>query len=60
MKKNRFLFGLPAILLALGLIFSACDLLGEKEDEKENETNAPKQYTVTYNANGGSGTAPSP
>ncbi|MDR0635496.1 MAG: InlB B-repeat-containing protein [Treponema sp.] len=52
MKKNRFLFGLPAMLLALGLVLSACDLLGEKENE-------PKRYTVTYDANGGSGTAPS-
>ncbi|MDR1400104.1 MAG: InlB B-repeat-containing protein [Treponema sp.] len=55
MKKNRFLFGLPAILLALGLVFSACDVLGEKE----NEPNDPIQYTVTYSVNGGSGTAPS-
>ena len=45
---------MPAILLALGLVLSACVILGEK-----NEPNDPIRYTVTYNANGGSGTAPS-
>jgi hypothetical protein len=51
MKNNFFTAGILSIMLVSGLFFAGC--------EQEPEPPDVQTYTVTYNANGASGSVPS-